>query len=161
MQTRPKFTGTAGGESCCGAVGGYVGKPTEPLRASHGARSRPLLPWELLGGPGMLGSTLALSSSCSNSLLTAPIEAAYTAERAVQSHRGPGAGADRRRPRRPLLPPHMQVRWWPSQSPPPCAPAQCSRVGPEQTAPLAPAHLASCISSRLVTSKCAFVIMVA
>ena len=38
------------------------------------------------------------TSSGSNSLLTAPIEAAYTAERAVQSHRGPGAGADRRRP---------------------------------------------------------------
>ena len=61
LQTRPKFTSTAGGESCCGAVGGYVGEgPSKPLRAWHGARLRPLLAWELLGGPARLGSTLAV-----------------------------------------------------------------------------------------------------
>ena len=72
-----------------------MGKPSKPHRAWHGARSRPRLAWELLGGPARLGSTLALSSSCSNSLLTASIEAAYTADRPVLSHEGPGAGADR------------------------------------------------------------------
>ena len=105
-----------------------MGKPSKPHRAWHGARSRPRLAWELLGGPARLGSTLALSSSCSNSLLNAPIEAAYTADRPVQSRGSPTAGADRRRPRCPRPPPLA------------CAgsvlalaafagPAQCSRVG--------------------------------
>ena len=56
MQTKPKFTGTAGGERCCGAI---VGKPTKPHRACYGARSRPRLAWELLGGPGGLAEPLA------------------------------------------------------------------------------------------------------
>ena len=64
--------------------------------------------WELLGGPGTLGNTLAsCTSSCFNSLLTAPIEAAYSADWAVLSRGGPGAGADRRRPRRPRPPPPL------------------------------------------------------
>ena len=69
-------------ESCCGAVGGYAGEGrSKPHRAWHGARLRPLLAWELLGGPARLGSTLALSSS---GTFTAPIEAACTADWAVQ-----------------------------------------------------------------------------
>ena len=82
-------------------------------------------PWHAWQHPRSASCT---GCSGSNSLLTAPIEAGYSAERHVQSRGGPGAGADRRRPRRPRPPPLA------------CAgsvlalaafagPAQCSRVG--------------------------------
>ena len=90
MQTKPKFTGTAGGERCCGAI---VGKPTKPHRACYGARSRPLLPWELLGGSGDLAAPL--QRLLHQLLLQLTPHRADRGRR--QSYRGLGAGADRRR----------------------------------------------------------------
>ena len=65
-------------------------------------------------GTGRTSCSASCTSSCFNSLLNAPIEAAYTADSAEQTCGGPGAGADRRRPRC-CCRLHMQVRCWPSQ----------------------------------------------
>ena len=79
-------------------------------------------PW----GTGRTSCSASCTSSGSNSLLTAPIEAAYTADRPVQSRGSPTAGADRRRPRCPRPPPlACSVLALAAFA----GPAQCSRVG--------------------------------
>ena len=116
MQTKPKFTGTAGGERCCGAI---VGKPTKPHRACYGARSRPRLAWELLGGPGGLAEPLAAPRA--PALVATHSSPRRSRPRTPRTGLCSPAGAlplvltaaalaahDRRRL-------HVQVRCWPSQ----------------------------------------------